>query len=105
MGKLYYKEYDDKGRLASIGYTDGSSVVTGTVITETEYKTLLTEIKQKAELIDKLYFGEITVDDIPAKWRDEIEESVNVRIKNEGKADELDISAEEALSIIMGGAI
>lgn len=76
----------------------------GVEITEAEYNTLLSEIREKAALVDKLYSGEITIDDVPTEWQEEIQRRVDERIAAEGSAEEQDISAEEALDIILGGA-
>ena len=95
----YYKQTDGMDILA-IGTGNG-----GTEITETEYNTLLSEIREKAALVDKLYSGEITIDAVPAEWQEEIQRRVDERIAAEGSAEEQDISAEEALEILLGGAI
>lgn len=95
----YYAQYSDNGKLLSIGTGYG-----GTEITEAEYNALLSEIREKADLVNKLYSGEITIDEVPADWKDEIQRRVNERIAAEGTAEEQDISAEEALDILLGGA-
>ena len=51
----------------------------GTEITESEYNTLLSEIREKAALVDKLYSGEITIDDVPTDWQEEIQRRVDER--------------------------
>ena len=94
----YYAQYNDSGKLLAIGTGPG-----GTEITEVEYNTLLSEIREKAALVDKLYRGEITIDDVPTDWQEEIQRRVDERIAAEGAAEEQDISAEEALDIILGG--
>lgn len=94
----YYARYSDTGALLAIGTGPG-----GTEITESEYNRLLAEIREKAALVDKLYSGEITITDVPAAWRDEIQLRVDERIAAEGAAEEQDIPAEEALDIILGG--
>lgn len=96
----YYAQYNEFGKLLAIG-----SGLGGTEITEAEYNTLLAEIREKAALVDKLYSGEITIDAVPAEWQEEIQRRVNERITAEGSAEEQDISAEEALEILLGGAI
>ena len=93
----YFAQYEN-GILTAIGTGYG-----GTEITEAEYKALLSEIREKAALVDKLYSGEITIDDVPEAWREEIQRRVDERIAAEGSAEEQDISAEEALNIILGG--
>ena len=93
----YYKiiEHDT---LVAIGTGYG-----GVEITESEYNELLTIIRTKASLVDQLYNGEITISDVPTEWQEEIQRRVDERIAAEGEADEQDISAEEALDIILGG--
>ena len=95
----YYAQYNDAGKLIIIGTGYG-----GTEITEAEYNALLAEIREKAALVDKLYSGEITIDDVPVEWQEEIQRRVDERIAAEGSAEEQDISAEEALEILLGGA-
>lgn len=95
----YYAQYNDSGNLIAIGTGNG-----GTEITEAEYNALLTEIREKAVLVEQLYNGEITIDDVPTEWQEEIQRRVNERIAAEGAAEEQDISAEEALDILLGGA-
>lgn len=95
----YYAQYSDTGKLLAIGTGLG-----GTEITEAEYNALLAEIREKAALVDKLYSGEITLDAVPAEWQEEIQRRVDERIAAEVAADEQDISAEEALNILLGGA-
>ena len=94
----YYAQYNDSGKLIAIGTGIG-----GTEITEAEYNALLTEIREKAALVEQLYNGEITIDEVPVEWQEEIQRRVNERIAAEGAAEEQDLSAEEALNIILGG--
>ena len=94
----YFAQYENS-ILTAIGTGQG-----GTEITEAEYNALLAEIREKAALVDKLYSGEITIDDVPTEWQEEIQRRVDERITAEGSAEEQDISAEEALDIILGGA-
>ena len=94
----YYAQYNDNGKLIAIGTGAG-----GVEITEAEYNALLSEIREKAALVDKLYSGEITIDDVPADWQEDIQRRVDERIAAEGLAEEQDIPAEEALDILLGG--
>ena len=94
----YYAQYNDTGKLLAIGTGCG-----GVEITEAEYNALLTEIREKASLVNRLYSGKITIDDVPTEWQEEIQRRVNERIAAEGAAEEQDLSAEEALNIILGG--
>lgn len=93
----YYAQYEDN-HLTAIGTGLG-----GVEIAEAEYNRLLAEIREKARLVDALYNGEITLDDVPLEWQEEIERRVNEQIAQQGAADGQDISAEEALDIILGG--
>lgn len=70
----YYAQYDANGKLIGIGTGFG-----GTEITETEYNRLLSEIREKATLVNKLHNGEITIDTVPAEWQEEIQRRVNER--------------------------
>ena len=95
----YYAQYNDSGKLLAIGTGSG-----GTEITEAEYNALLSEIREKSAMVDKLYGGEITIDEVPADWQEEIQRRVDERIAAEGSEEEQDISADEALEILLGGA-
>lgn len=91
----YYARYSDSGKLIAIGIGSG-----GVEITEEEYNHLLSEIRTKASLVDKLYSGEITIDDVPTDWQEEIQRRVDERIAADGEAAEQPISGDEFLSMI-----
>lgn len=93
----YYAQYNDSGKLIAIGTGPG-----GTEITESEYNALLAEIREKAALVDKLYSGEITLDEVPADWQEEIQRRVNERIAADGEAAEQPVSGDEFLSMLEG---
>ena len=95
---IYYAQYYDN-KLIAIGTGPG-----GVEITESEYNRLLSEIREKAAIVDELYNGEITIDAVPTEWQEEIQRRVDERIAAEGIAEEQDIPAEEALEILLGGA-
>ena len=95
----FFAQYNDSGKLIAIGTGAG-----GTEITEAEYNALLSEIREKAAFVNKLYSGEITIDVVPVDSQEEIQRRVDERIAAEGTAEEQDISAEEALDILLGGA-
>lgn len=63
----YYKVVDTSGKLISIGTGTG-----GTEITAEEYAALSDEIAQKAALVAALAAGEISAEDVPENWREEI---------------------------------
>ena len=70
----YYAQYNENNTLIAIGTGPG-----GVEITEAEYNTLLAEIRAKAQLVDDVYNGVKTLDDVPAEWRDEIQRRVTER--------------------------
>ena len=94
----YYAQYNESGKLIAIGTGLG-----GVEITEEEYNRLLSEIRTKASLVDALYNEEITIAEVPTEWQEEIQRRVDERIEREANLEEQDISAEEALEIILGG--
>ena len=93
----YYAQYNESGKLLAIGTGPG-----GEEITEAEYNTLLSEIREKADYVDRLYSGEITIEDVPADWQEEIQRRVDERIAAEGEAAEQPVSGEEFLSMLEG---
>ena len=93
-----YKQLNPSGTLLAIGTGPG-----GVEITEAEYNELLTMIRQKAELVGKLCSGEITLSDVPQEWQEEIARRVDERTQQQGAAEDQELSAEEALDIILGG--
>ena len=95
----FFAQYNNSGKLLAIGTGNG-----GTEITEAEYNALLSEIREKADYVDRLYSGEITIDDVPADWQEEVHRRVDERIAADASAEEQDISAEEVLEILLGGA-
>ena len=95
----YFKKYNDCGKIIFIGTGFG-----GTEISEAEYNALLSEIREKSAMVDKLYGSEITIDAVPVGWQEEIQRRVDERIAAESTAEEQDIPAEEALNILLGGA-
>ena len=93
----YYAQYNENDTIVAIGTGYG-----GTEITEVEYNALLSEIREKATLVDKLYSGEITIDTVPTEWQEEIQRRVDERIAADGEAAEQDISGDEFLSMMEG---
>ena len=78
----YYAQYNYENKLIAIGTGLG-----GTEITEAEYNALLAEIRTKAQLVDDVYNGVKTLDDVPAEWRDEIQRRVTERQEAEDVLD------------------
>ena len=91
----YYANYDENGILIGIGTGTG-----GNEITEDAYNTLLSEIAEKAELVDKLYNGEINIDDVPIAWQEEIQSRVDIRIDEESLDGQQNISSDEFYTML-----
>lgn len=92
----YYAQYNENGKLVAIGTGN-----VGTEITKEEYDSLLSEIREKASLVDKLYSGEITIDSIKEEWQEEIQRRVNERIEAEKNAEPDPDPYQEAVDSIM----
>lgn len=73
----------------------------GVEITAEEYSAAFEEIKAKTDLANQLYKSEITIDAVPAEWREEIQQRVDARLTEID--DDPDLTAGEALDIILGG--
>lgn len=82
-------------KLNGLCYRDGVQV------SEDEYKSLIEESKEKARFVTDMYVGHITIDVVPEAWREEILRRVDER--RQAELEERELSAEEALSIILGG--
>lgn len=78
----YYAQYDKSGNLVLIGTGVG-----GVEITEVEYNKILLEIQEKALLVDKLYNKQITIEDVPEQWKEEIQRRVDKEIEMSGMSD------------------
>lgn len=92
----YYKQLDESGKLIAIGTGPGNAE-----ITEAEYNALLAEIREKAAYIEKLYAGEITIEDVPEAWREEVQANVDA-LKAADEEAAQNISGDELLSMIEG---
>ena len=91
----YYAQYNEENKLIAIGTGTG-----GTEITEAEYNALLTEIRTKAALVDSLYHGEITIDDVPPGWQEEIQRRVDERRASEPDPEEAEATEEDYLAAL-----
>lgn len=96
----YYKILDSTGRLLAIGIGDD-----GEEITEAEYNALMAVIQAKWDYTNKLADGTITANDVPAEWRTEVQTEAEAIIKarEEAANQPEEITAEEALGILLGG--
>lgn len=102
----YYKVLNGNGDVAYLitydqqpNTTDPSYIE----ITAEEYTAICDEINKKEKLAEQLYYGEITIDDVPEEWREEVQGRTNGMVKRFGEYDPDEISDAEALNIIMGG--
>ena len=77
----YYVQYNENGKLIAVGTGQ-----VGTEIMKEEYDSLLSEIREKASLVDRLYSNEITIDSIKEEWQEEIQRRVDERIEAEKNA-------------------
>ena len=91
----YYKRFDASGRMIAIGTGPG-----GVEITEAEYNSLLAEVREKAAYIDKLYAGELTIDDVPEAWREDVQRGADAIKAAAEEAARQDISGDDLLSMI-----
>ena len=91
----YYAHYNSENKLIAIGTGPG-----GVEITEAEYNALLTEIRTKAALVDSLYNGEITIDDVPPEWQEEIQRRVDERRASEPDPEEAEATEEDYLAAL-----
>lgn len=96
MAIRYYARYENS-ILCSIGIG-----LDGEEITKEEYEVLSDEIRSKTMLMDSLYKGNISIDEVPEEWREEIQRRVDERITTEGEATQQKISGDELLSMIEG---
>ena len=90
----HYAQYNENNTLIAIGTGPG-----GTEITEAEYNTLLAEIRAKTQLVDDVYNGVKTLDDVPAEWRDEIQRRVTERQEAE-QAEPEETELEDAIAAL-----
>ena len=80
---------------------NGNYYQDGTQITAAEYAAALAEIKAKAAWVCKICTGSAAIEDVPEDWRTEI--SKRVADRQTQADDDPDLTAEEALDIILGG--
>jgi hypothetical protein len=91
-GMRYYAKYDDSSVIIAIGTGDG-----GDEISEEEYQELLAQFVEKSRLVEMVFNGEITLDDVPSQWREEVQRR-SEELKANAALCEDDVSAEDALA-------
>lgn len=95
----FYKEYDENGKLIAIGCGDA---LNGIDISEEEYNALAEQIALNAESVEKIYRGEMSIEEVPEEWRENVQEQVDRLIAKLGPYDPEEITDEEAMDIITG---
>ena len=91
----YYAQYNSENTLIAISTGPG-----GVEITEAEYNELLSMIREKADLVNRLYNGEITIEDVPAEWQEEIQRRVDERKANEPDPEEVEATEADYLAAL-----
>lgn len=76
----------------------------GVQITPEEYTDRLKEIREKAALVNSISQGLTSIEDVPDKWQEEIQQRVEERLA-ESKEEDQEISTEEAIEVIVGSAV
>ena len=82
-------------------YSTGRCYHNGEEIALAEYERLKDEYREKARYVDELFADRITIGDVPDEWQEEILRRVEER--RQAAMEETELSAEEALDIILGG--
>lgn len=72
----------------------------GAEITALEYADALANAKEKAAWVDKVCTGSAVIEDVPEEWQEEIRGRAAER---QAEDTDPDLTAEEALDIILGG--
>ena len=73
----YYALYNESNKLIAVGTGYGD-----VEITKEQYDALLAEIRAKADLVNKVYKGELTIADVPTAWQEEIQRRVETLQKS-----------------------
>lgn len=89
----YYAEYDESGKLTAIGIG-----LNGVEITEAEYNALLSEIREKVAYVEKVYAGEITIDNVPEAWREDVQREVDALKAASEEAAQQEAAAQDELA-------
>lgn len=84
----YYKQLNENGEIVMLLTYDFEPSITASSIveiTEEEYNVILAEDREKANFIELLYRGKITIDDVPEEWQEEIQSRANEIIAERGE--------------------
>ena len=104
MTTFYFRKNDKNGTIAQVVTYDNVypkiSDPYMAEITKSEYMSIINMIREKNILVDALYNGEITIDDVPTDWQEEIQRRVDALIDLYGAIDEQEISADELQTML-----
>lgn len=94
---MYYFALYENDKLVSFG-TSSIPPITGE-ITEAEYNALMAVHTAKIDYAERVFAGEITIDEVPEEYRADVEELVEqMRVEPETPMSDID----EALAILRG---
>lgn len=68
-----------------------------------EYDALVAIVMEKNAWVGKVYSGAASIEEVPTEWREEIAERVEQRREEDAQPKEL--GPDEAMEIILGGAV
>ena len=86
--KKYYKQLNENGEIIAFLTYDFEPTITDSSIVEItaeEYTTMRAEMREKTSLVNQLYRGKITVDDVSEEWREEIQQRVDELVAERGE--------------------
>ena len=82
---------------------NGKYYSNGVEVTAEEYAAALSLIREKAEYVRLVVLGELLMEAVPEEYREEVYSRAQEQIA--AAAEEEKINAEEALEILLGGAV
>lgn len=95
----YYAIYDENGNVTAFGTTSAATV--NGEITEAEYLVLKQVQDEKTEFARQVFTGEITLDDVPEEYREDVAAMVEGMRPEPRPMDPVD----EALAILRGEVV
>lgn len=106
---FYYKVLYENGDVMCLLTYDQEPNITDPLyveITAEEHAAITAEFERKGALVEQLYRGEVTIDDVPEEWREEVQIHVDRIIEQNGEyvpaISESEATANEALAILHG---
>ena len=101
----YFKELNEKGWIDVLGAGDA---LDGIEITKEEYNFLMNEATNKMNYAEGIYSNQITINEVPEEWKEEVQFRVDEMIEAFGEFNQVsdaDQAAEEALAILAGDKV